>query len=457
MRRKQQETSGFKGAGLGEAQEARNRSAELCVAKDARESLGSETLIEEVLARENLQRALLKVRSNDGAPGVDGMTVDQLPLYLKDNWLSIRDQILKGIYQPQPVKRVEIPKPDGGVRKLGIPTVLDRLIQQAILQILQPKYDPTFSPYSYGFRPGKSAHQAVEQAQSYIQQGYTWVVDIDLEKFFDRVNHDRLMARLAEDILDKRMLKLIRAFLTSGILEGGFVSPSSEGTPQGGPLSPLLSNVVLDELDRELSKRGYRFVRYADDENIYVKSETAGRRVMDSVTKFITKRLKLKVNEEKSAVDRPWNRKFLGFTFTSKDKRRKVAPRAIERFKDKVRFITRRTRGRSLEQVIAELRTFIRGWMNYFKYAETKQDFKLLDSWIRRKLRCLVWKQWQRSGTRYRNLCKHGVIKFVAWVTSKSGRGPWRLSNSPAMLTALTGKWFSSLGLPSLRMLHSQR
>lgn len=445
--------SSSKSTGQGEALEVQNGSAELFSVKDERGSLGSERLLEEVLKRRNLERALKRVRANGGAPGVDGMTVEELPRHLKDNWLAIKEALLTATYRPKPVRRVEIPKPDGGIRKLGIPTVVDRFIQQALLQVLSPKYDRTFSPYSYGFRPGKNAHQAVIQGQSYIREGYSWVVDLDLEKFFDRVNHDRLMARLAKDIKDKRVLLLIRRFLTAGVMEGGLVSSATEGTPQGGPLSPLLSNIVLDELDLELTRRGHRFVRYADDENIYVKSETAGKRVMKSVTRFITRRLKLKVNETKSVVDRPWQRKFLGFTFTAKDKRRKVSPQSLKRLRDKVRAITRRTGGRSLEQVINSLRPMLIGWRSYYGLAEVQKDFKELDSWIRRKLRCLLWKQW--GNARYRELRKRGVNQNVAWVTAKSGRGPWRLSNSPAALTALPARFFTSLGLPTLKAVRS--
>jgi RNA-directed DNA polymerase len=435
----------------------RNRSAELVMAKNEWENLGNERLLEEVIGRENLQRALKRVKANGGAPGVDGMSVEELPAFLKEHWSSIKEQLLNSTYRPKPVRRVEIPKPDGSKRKLGIPSVVDRFLQQALLQVLQPKYDPTFSPYSFGFRPGKTAHQAIAQAQKYIQEGYTWVVDLDFLHFFDLVNHDRLMGRLAEDIRDKRVLKLIGGFLRAGVLEGGLVSASREGTPQGGPISPLLSNIALDELDRELTRREHRFVRYADDQNIYVKSETAGKRVMESITKFITTRLKLRVNEGKSAVDRPWKRKFLGFSFTSKDKRRKVSPKAIERFKDKVRLLTRRTCGKSLDQVLGQLIPFLRGWGAYFSFAETNTDFRYLDSWIRRRLRCLLWKQWKTGSRRYRELCKRGVRTFTAWVTAKSGLGPWRLSDSPAVLKALGTKWFSSLGLPSLVMVQSQR
>src|SRR2546428_610556 len=321
-------------------------------------------LREEVCKRENLKEALRRVKANRGSAGIDGMTVGQLSGYLKEHWLTIREQLLNGTYEPQPVRRVEIEKPDGGgMRKLGIPTTLDRFLQQAVMQVLQRQWDPTFSDHSYGFRPGRSAHQAVAQAQKHIAEGYSWVVDLDLEKFFDRVSHDKLMGQIAKRVEDKRLLKLIRAFLNAGVMENGLVSPSVEGTPQGGPLSPLLSNLVLDELDRELERRGHRFVRYADDCNIYVRSERSGQRVMDSITRFITQRLKLKVNEKKSAVARPQERKFLGFSFTDGPEiRRRIAPKAVERFKQRIREITRQAKGVSLETTMATLAPYMRGW-----------------------------------------------------------------------------------------------
>src|ERR671927_453686 len=330
----------------------------------------TEQLMEEVCERENCKQALKRVKANKGSAGVDGMTVQQLPEYLKQHWPAIREQLLSGTYKPQPVKRVEIPKPEGGIRKLGIPTVLDRFIQQAVMQVLQRSWDQTFSAHSYGFRPGRSAHQAVTKAQQYIADGYGWVVDLDLEKFFDRVNHDKLMAKLARRISDKRMLKLIRAFLRAGVMEGGLVSPVDEGTPQGGPLSPLLSNIVLDEFDRELERRGLRFARYADDCNVYVRSRRAGERVMASITRFITTKLKLKVNEQKSAVARPWERKFLGFSFTAnREPKRRIAPKAVIRFKEKVRELTRRTRGMKVERMAEELGRYLRGWIGYFGHS----------------------------------------------------------------------------------------
>src|SRR5438270_5024997 len=333
---------------------------------------GKQQVMETICERENLREALQRVKTNKGSPGIDGMTVEQLPDYLKQHWPVIREQLLSGTYEPQAVKRVEIPKPDGGVRKLGIPTVRDRFVQQAVQQVLQRQWDPTFSDHSYGFRPRRSAQQAVARAQQYIAEGITWCVDLDLEKFFDRVNHDKLMGRIAQRVEDKRVLKLIRAFLNAGVLENGLVSPSVEGAPQGGPLSPLLSNLVLDELDRVLEHRGLRFVRYADDCNIYVRSERAGQRVMKSVTRFITGKLKLKVNEAKSAVARPQERKFLGFSFTvGPEVKRVIAPKALDRFKQRIREVTRRAKGVSIEATVEELARYMVGWRNYFGFCET--------------------------------------------------------------------------------------
>src|SRR6266404_6855429 len=346
-----------------------------------------EQLMEAVCERSNCQQALARVKANKGSAGIDGMTVEQLPAYLKQHWPAIRQQLLSGTYKPQPVKRVEIPKPDGGMRKLGIPTVLDRFIQQAVMQVLQRIWDGTFSQHSYGFRPRRSAHQAVTKAQQYLAEGYRWVVDLDLEKFFDRVNHDKLMARIGKRISDQRMLKLIRAFLKAGVMEGGLVSPVDEGTPQGGPLSPLLSNIVLDELDRELEQRGLRFVRYADDCNIYVRSRRAGERVMESITRFITTKLKLKVNAQKSSVAQPGERKFLGFSFTfNREPKRRIAPKAVLRFKERIRELTSRTRGVSTERMAAELARYLRGWLGYFGKCETPSVLKSLEEWVRRRL-----------------------------------------------------------------------
>jgi RNA-directed DNA polymerase len=442
----------FMQEGRGEAPRAGMGGTEPPAAKrDPESPAEDERLMEVVCNRENLWKALTRVQANRGSPGVDGMTVHQLADYLKEHWPAIREQLLGGTYKPQPVKRVEIPKPDGGVRKLGIPTVLDRFVQQAVLQVLQEQWDPTFSEHSYGFRPGGSAHQAVAAVQQYMTEGLRWVVDLDLEKFFDRVNHDRLMAAVAQRVKDKRVLKLIRALLNAGVMENGLVSPTDEGAPQGGPLSPLLSNLVLDELDRELVKRGHRFARYADDCNIYVRSERAGQRVMASVTQFITRRLKLKVNEAKSSVARPWDRKFLGFSFTNgREPKRRIAPKARQRFKDRVRELTRRTRGISLPVMVNQLAEYLRGWRGYFSFCQTPSMLKDLDSWVRRRLRCVQWKQWKRGKRRFAELRRLGVGKDLAAQTAGSPHGPWRISRSPALSFALPDAFFVALGLPLL-------
>ena len=410
-----------------------------------------EQWIEEVCERENCKQALRRVKANRGSPGVDGMKVDQLPEYLVKHWLAIREQLREGTYKPQPVRRVEIPKPDGGVRKLGIPTVLDRFLQQSVMQVLQGRWDGTFSENSYGFRPGRSAHQAVKQAQQHIVAGYGWVVDIDLEKFFDRVNHHRLMDRIAQRVADKRLLKLIRAWLNAGVMENGLVSPTTEGTPQGGPLSPLLSNLVLDELDRELMRRGHRFVRYADDCNIYVRSRLAGERVMTTVTRFIEKRLKLRVNRDKSAVAQPRERKFLGFSFTwGAACKRRLAPKTLLRFKRKVRELTCRTRGISLQQMVKELGCYLKGWHGYFGFCQTPSVLNRLEEWMRHRLRATAWKLWKCSRVRFTELRRGNVDCELAKRTVGSGHGPWRLSNSLAMSLALPLAYFTAMGLPRL-------
>ena len=407
-------------------------------------------LMEKVCERENLERAWQRVRGNKGAPGVDGMTIDDAKSYLREHWPDIRSQLLAGAYRPQPVKRVEIPKPDGGVRKLGVPCVVDRLVQQALLQVLQKRWDPTFSEHSYGFRPGRSAHQAVAQAQRYVAEGYSIVVDLDLEKFFDRVNHDGLMARVAARIADKRVLKLIRAFLNAGVMEDGLVRPVDEGTPQGGPLSPLLSNLVLDDLDKELARRGLRFCRYADDCNIYVRSRRAGERVMASVSKFLTLRLKLKVNETKSAVARPEERKFLGFSISNDGSERRIAPKALDKFKARIRDMTCRTRGKSLPQVVDELKPYLIGWRSYFDFCQTPRVLTNLEAWTRRRLRMHLWRQWQNGHNRFKELRRRGVPKFLAAVAAGSPTGFWRMSGHPAVQMALRNHAFDALGLPRL-------
>src|SRR5271154_5132969 len=421
----------FSGEGRSEAPMAPGGGSETLPAKCMIESpaSNSEQLMEEVCERENCLQALKRVKSNKGSPGVDGMRVEQLPGYLKEHWPAIREQLLAGTYKPQPVKRVAIPKPDGGMRQLGIPTVLDRMVQQAVMQVLQGRWDAEFSEHSHGFRPGRSAHQAVAKAQKYIAEGRRWVVDLDLEKFFDRVNHDKLMAAVARRVADKRMLKLIRAFLTAGGMENGLVGPVEEGTPQGGPLSPLLSNIVLDELDRELERRKHCFVRYADDCNIYVRSQRAGQRVMTNVTRFLTRRLKLQVNEAKSAVARPVERKFLGFSFSNnKEPKRRIAPKALLRCKQKIRDLTQRTRGISLEQMMKELATYLRGWKSYFGFCQTPSLLKALEEWIRRRLRSMIWQQWKRGKQRYAKLRHLGIGRDLAARTAGSPHGPWHLA-----------------------------
>jgi RNA-directed DNA polymerase len=443
----------FSSSPAGEACEAgRGETESLPVAHGPESPASTNRLMEEVCERENLKKALRRVKANKGSAGVDGMTVGEITGYLKQHWPAIREQLLKGTYEPKPVRRVEIPKPDGGgVRKLGIPSVLDRFIQQAVTQVLQRQWDRTFSDHSYGFRPGRSAHQAVAQAQQYIAEGHGWCVDLDLEKFFDRVNHDKLMGHIAKRVEDKRLRKLIRAFLNAGVMENGLVSPSVEGTPQGGPLSPLLSNLVLDELDRELERRGHRFVRYADDSNIYVRSERAGQRVMESITRFITEELKLKVNEAKSAVARPQERKFLGFSFSAgPEVKRVIAPKALGRFKRRIREITRRAKGVSMKTTMEELVPYMRGWRNYFGFCETPVVLQYLTRWVRLRLRAARWRQWKTQRRRRAELIRLGVSEQLASNTAGSGRGPWYLARSRALSVGLSNAYFRSLGLPSL-------
>ncbi|WP_061778471.1 group II intron reverse transcriptase/maturase [Bacillus smithii] len=409
-------------------------------------------LLNQILSRENMLLALQRVEKNKGSHGVDMMPVQNLRQHIVENWISIKEAILKGTYEPMPVRRVEIPKPDGGVRLLGIPTVTDRLIQQAIAQVLSRIYDPMFSEHSYGFRSNRSAHDAVRKAKGYIRDGYRWVVDMDLEKFFDRVNHDRLMSTLAKTIKEKPLLKLIRKYLQAGVMINGVISRTEEGTPQGGPLSPLLSNIVLDELDKELEKRGHKFVRYADDCNIYVKSKRAGERTMASVKRFIEGKLRLKVNEKKSAVDRPWKRKFLGFSFTpSKEPKVRIAKQSLKRMKKKVREITSRKIPYPMEYRIKKLNQYLLRWCGYFALADTKSIFEDLDGWIRRRLRMCLWKNWKTSKTRIRNLIKLGVPEWKAYEWGNSRKGYWRISKSPILHRTLGNSYWSNQGLKSLQ------
>ena len=430
---------------------AQGTEARLARAGPERPAAGQGPSMETVVEPGNLKKALARVRRNKGAPGIDGMSVDELGNHLKDHWSEIKTRLLDGSYTPQPVRRVEIPKASGGIRPLGVPTVLDRFIQQAVMQVLQGDWDSSFSDASYGFRPGRSAHQAVGRAQEHILAGFDIVVDLDLEKFFDRVNHDILMGLVACRVADKRLLKLIRGFLSAGVLEGGLVGPTTKGTPQGGPLSPLLSNLMLDVLDKELAKRGHRFVRYADDCNIYVRSRRAGGRVMLSVTRFLTRRLKLTVNAEKSAVDRPVARAFLGFSFTAGPAvKRRIAPQTLARFKARVRELTRCTKSVSLAHLVSEISRYLVGWRGYFGFCETPSVLHRLDRWIRRRLRAIVWRQWKRGSTRFAALRRHGIGKDLAAKTAGSAHGPWRISNSPALAIALSNAFFVHLGLVSL-------
>jgi len=414
-------------------------------------SEAGERLMEEIVSRSNMTKAYNRVVSNKGTGGIDGMTTGRLKEHLQREWAGIREALLKGEYLPKPVRKVEIPKPGGGVRMLGIPTVLDRLIQQAMYQELGPLFEPGFSANSYGFRPGRSAHQAVRVARDTVAGGKRWVVDIDLAQFFDRVNHDILMSRVAGKIKDKRVLHLIRRYLQAGLFEGGVISPRSEGTPQGGPLSPLLSNILLDELDKELEKRGHAFCRYADDCNIYVGTKRSAERVMASITNFLETRLKLTVNHKKSAVARPWTRQFLGYGMTAhRTPKLKVGGKAIERLKSKLRELSRKGRGRNLKRIIEELTPILRGWSNYFKLSQVKKPFEELDSWLRRKLRCIIWRQWKRPSTRIKKLMQRGIPEERAWKSAYNGRGPWWNSGASHMNDAFGISYFRKLGLVSL-------
>jgi len=409
-------------------------------------------LMEAVVERGNMMSALHRVKSNRGSAGVDNMPLSALGPFLKEQWPRIKEELLSGRYEPQLVRRVEIPKSGGkGMRMLGIPTVLDRLVQQALNQVMQPIFDEGFSDSSYGFRPGRGAHQALRQARRHVAEGRRWIVDMDLEKFFDRVNHDLLMSRVARKIGDRRVLGLIRRYLEVGMMSGGAVSQRTQGTPQGGPLSPLLSNILLDDLDKELERRGHLFCRYADDCNVYVASKQAGERVLASLTQYLEEELKLKVNQDKSAVSRPWKRKFLGYSMTShKEPRLKVAKASVDRLKGKLREMFRQGKGRNLGRFIKELQPILRGWVNYFQLAEVKGVFEKLDGWLRRRLRCILWRQWKRPFTRARNLMKRGLKEERAWRSATNQRGSWWNSGASHMNAALPKRFFDALGLESL-------
>ena len=438
------EADGRNLSGAGSGAESRRAAAGLLKPEALR-------LMEAVVERNNLFRAYDRVVKNEGAPGVDGLPVSEFKPWLQRHWVRVRQDLLMGVYQPEAVRKVEIPKPQGGVRTLGIPTVLDRLIQQALNQVLQPLFDPEFSVSSYGFRPGRNAHQAVQAAQGYVAAGKRWVVDLDLEKFFDRVNHDVLMARVARKVKDERVLKLIRRYLEAGLMEGGITSMRTEGTPQGGPLSPLLSNILLDDLDRELERRGLSFCRYADDGNIYVGSKRAGERIMQSVTAFLEQRLKLKVNASKSAVSRPWERKFLGYSMTwHKKPKLKIAEASRKRLAEKIRKMMREARGQSLQQAIERLNPVLRGWIAYFRLTEVKGVLEDLDGWIRRKLRSVLWRQWKRVYARAKNLMRAGIDEVRAWRSATNGRGPWWNGGASHMNAAYPKSWFDRMGVVSL-------
>ena len=420
--------------------------------KSRKERLKKKKMLEQLLSRENLLQALKRVEANKGSHGVDGMSVKSLREHIVQNWQTLRQAIEEGTYEPSPVRRVEIPKPGGGgVRLLGIPTVTDRMIQQAIAQVLTPLFDPEFSEHSYGFRPKRRGHDAVREARAFMKEGYRFVVDLDLEKFFDRVNHDRLMMKISEKVKDKKVLQLIRKYLQSGVMENGLVKPTTEGAPQGGPLSPLLSNIVLDELDKELEKRGHRFVRYADDCNIYVKTLRAGERVKASITGFIETRLKLKVNQTKSAVDRPWRRKFLGFSFSSdKEPKVRIAKQSLQKAKARIREITSRKKAMRMEERIQELNGYLMGWHGYFSLADTPSAFKAIDMWIRRRLRMCLWKQWKNPRTKVKRLISLGVPKDKAYEWGNTRKGYWRIAGSPILQRALSNQYWESNGLKSV-------
>lgn len=433
------------------SREHNNGASGVTVTRETYWSEAETRLMEEIVSRANMQKAYNRVVSKKGAAGVDSMSTGQLKGYLQTDWPRIKEELLNGTYIPQPVRKVEIPKPGGGTRILGIPTVLDRLIQQAVHQELSPLFEPGFSASSYGFRPGKSAHQAVQAARKAVESGLRWVVDIDLAKFFDRVNHDILMSRVTRKVKDKRVLHLIRSYLQAGLFEGGVITQRVEGTPQGGPLSPLLSNILLDELDKELEKRNHTFCRYADDCNTYVRTRRSAERVMTSITTFLETRLKLTVNQDKSAVDRPWKRVFLGYGMTyHRTPKLKVGEKALDRIKAKIREISRKGRGKNLKRVIEEITPILRGWSNYFKLSEVKKPFEELDGWIRRKLRCILWRQWKRPFTRVKKLMQRGLSETRAWRSALNKRGPWWNSGASHMNHAFDTSYFTKQGLLSL-------
>ena len=441
-------------------QKAQSKTVDLLNRESVKDELfDANRLLEDVLERNNMLEAMYRVIRNKGSHGIDGMKTDELREHVKKTWVTVKAKLLEGKYNPSPVRRVEIPKPDGGVRLLGIPTVQDRMIQQAIAQILSKLYEPTFSESSFGFRPNRGAKNAIKQSETYINQGYKWVVDMDLEKFFDKVNHNILMGKLEKKIKDKRLLKLIRKYLESGVLINGIKVSSEEGTPQGGPLSPLLANIMLDDVDKELEKRGHKFCRYADDCNIYVKSKRAGLRVMDSITRIIENELKLKVNKDKSAVDIVSKRKFLGFSFyfVKGVAKIRIHEKSIKRFKEKVKSITNRNRGISMDLRLLKLNDSIKGWINYFGIANAKRKLLELDKWIRRRLRACIWKQWKKIRTRHRNLVKLGIDNWKAWEYANTRKGHWKISGSPILSKSLHNKYLESIGFVSLTQTYQMK
>jgi len=444
--------TGARGEGGGRKLSEGAWGAETCTATSGRTKSEDDALMERAVERENMRHAYKRVLRNKGAAGVDGMTTEELGAWLKQHWPRVREALLEGRYLPQAVRRVDIPKPDGGVRTLGVPTVVDRLIQQALHQVLQPTFEPSFSGSSFGFRPGRSAHDAVRQAQALVQSGRHWVVDMDLEKFFDRVNHDVLMARVTRKVKDKRVLKLIRRFLEAGMMTEGLTQQRSQGTPQGGPLSPLLSNILLTDLDKHLEARGLAFCRYADDCNIYVGSRRAGERVMTSTRAYLEKALGLVVNEAKSKVASPGTRKFLGYRIATrlKEAHIRIAPQSIERLMQRVRDLMRQGRGQSLSRTIQRLNPLLRGWANYFSLSAQHKRMRGLDGWLRRRLRCLLWRQWKRPRTRQRYLLAQGLDPERAWRSSVNGRGPWWNAGASHMKQAFPNVYFQRLGLVSI-------